>query len=202
MKVQDTGAGPKGDLGLADAVARHLLPLLTSHGFVRGESARHSFEFRSHSVSLALLFDPYSYELAIDVFLRAEPSRRYGLLDILEAALGPHSKEESFFQASNPERVDFCLRAMADLLGKYGNAVLTGNPAAFEQMQDAARRRNNAYAQDTIHKRVRMDAEGAWRCRDYAKIIEIYGALEAELTPLERKKLNYAKSHTAKPGIA
>jgi hypothetical protein len=140
--------------------------------------------------------DPTSYEIEVTFTRKANPSQQCNLRDMLELASAPSRKYGVFFQASQPERVVECVQTIAGLLREYGKSVLTGEPTAFERLAEISRLHNEAYTKEVVQKPIRKAAEEAWRDHDYLTVRNLYGSIEADLTPSERKKLEYAESHS------
>jgi hypothetical protein len=44
-----------------------------------------------------------------------------------------------------------------------------------------------------VQQPTREAANAAWEAKDYAKVHELYGSLGEDLTPVERKRLEYAR---------
>jgi hypothetical protein len=183
------------NLNFAKAVAGHLTPLLSAHGFACTESTRHMVKFQSPQVEAVVTHDRLSYEIEIAFARRAEPARRCTLPDMVNAALGPGHKQQTFFQASKAEDVAWCVKIIAELLEKYGHAVLDGERATYQRIEEMARVQNAAYTKQVVQQPVRQKAESAFENHDYTKARELYRSIESDLTPLEKKRLKYAEGH-------
>ena len=197
MPSQDTNSGNRDRLGFADAVREHIAPVLTAQGFTCCEAGPYMARFTSATITLAVSRDPVSYEIEVTFARKADPSRRCNLRDMLELASAPGRKDGAFFQASQPERVIECVRTIAGLLREYGKTVLAGEPTAFDRMAEISRLRNEAYTKEVVQKPIRKRAEEAWRNHDYLTVLDLYASIEADLTPIEKKRLEYAESHSA-----
>jgi hypothetical protein len=196
MTAKDSNNGRRESLGFAEAVAQYIAPLLTAKGFTRTEQTAYSVRFQSPAVALAVFHEPVSYELDLVYALQAAPSERYNLCDMLDTVLGIGHKEQAFFQASEHDRVVYCIKAIADYLRKYGDKVLIGDPTVYQRMREVTRRRNEAYTKQVVQQPIRQAAEDAWQKHDYAKVRDLYEPIEDDLTPVEKKRLDYAKSHS------
>jgi hypothetical protein len=185
-------------LGFAEAVSKHLGPELTIHGFVCREATPNVARFESPAVLLAITHETFSYELEATFVRKADPSRQYTLRDML-AAFGPSHEEFHGFQAASPTNVGATVRIIADFLKRYGQRILAGDALAYEEMSKAAELRAETvtkhYAQDPI----RNDADRAWHRHDYARVRDLYASIESDLTPLEKRRLEYARKHARPP---
>ncbi len=149
-------------IGFAEAVQQYIAPLLAANGFTCTEQTPYVVRFLSPMVCLAVYHEPYSYEIGLAYALRATPTERFDLPDLLDAALGPDHREQAFLQASTHERVVFCIHLLAGYLQKYGEAVVMGDVAAFQQVRDAARRRRGSHMKQVLHHPIREAAEAVW----------------------------------------
>lgn len=196
MTAMDSNSGRRGSLSFTEAVAQYIAPLLIAKGFTCTEQTAYSVKFQSPDVALAVFHEPASYELDLVYALQAAPSERYSLRDMLDTVLGIGHTEQAYFQASEHDRVVYCIKAIADHLRKYGDKFLIGDPTVYQRMREATRRRNEAYTKQVVQQPIRQAAEDAWQKHDYAKVRDLYERIEDDLTPVERKRLSYAKSHS------
>jgi hypothetical protein len=180
-------------LRFAEVAVENFTPILIVHGFVCTEITPYLVRFESTDVQLTIIHDPISYEIGLFVARRNDPSRRFGLRDILEIALGTAQNIGCVFQASDPDRVAAAVKAIAESLGKCGTGVLTGAPVVYQRMADISRARADAYTKEVVQSPLREAAKEAWLRHDYARIRELYESIEADLTPSERRRLKYAK---------
>jgi hypothetical protein len=197
MTTQDSNSGRRESLGFAEAVGQYIAPLLIARGFACMEQTLYSVKFQSPKVALAVFHDPVSYEIDLVYALQATPSGRYDLRNMLDAMLGSDHKEQAYFQASEHDRVVASIQAIAGYLRKYGEKVLTGDPAAYQRIGKLSRRHNEAYTKQVVQQPIRQAAQEAWQKRDYPKVRALYEAMEGDLTPVEKKRLAYAKAHSS-----
>lgn len=187
----------KGDsLGFSDAVTRYIAPLMIARGFTCTEQSAHIVTFQSPAVALSVIHEPISYEIDIAYSLQSDPWEQYDLRSMLDIAVGIDHQEPVYFQASEPKRVVECVKSIAVYMQKYGESILTGDPVAYRRIDELSRRRNANFTRQVIQAPTRQAAEMAWRCRDYAKARDLYESIENDLTPLEKKRLSYARSHS------
>jgi hypothetical protein len=85
---------------------------------------------------------------------------------------------------------------IADLLRKHGAEVLAGEPDMYQRLVSEAEARSEAYTKEVVQEPIRTAATDAWQRHDYAKVRELYEALGADLTDIEEKRLEYARSHS------
>jgi len=195
MAAQDNDDITRTWVKFAEAVAEYIAPILTAQGFACTKTSLYIVRFESTEVVMAISHDPFSYEIEVAFSRKTHPSQRYTLRDMLDAVLGSNHKDQDFYQASEPDRIVRCLKAIAELLRKYAQIALAGEPAAYKRMAEVAQLRNEAFTKQLIQEPIRKAAEKAWRHHDYGKVREMYRSIETDLTPAEQKKLKYAQDH-------
>ena len=99
----------------------------------------------------------------------------------------------SGFSATSYTNLCKCLPKLASFLEECGAACLRGEAQAYVKMY--VRRRESAARSRRGEQisQIREAAAMAWRNRDYARFVELYGEFEGELTVTERKKLAYCR---------
>jgi hypothetical protein len=78
-------------------------------------------------------------------------------------------------------------------LRKYGDPFLRGDRAFYARLEEENRRRSADYTNRQMLDGARKDAEVAWREKDFARVVEIYGNMRGGLTAIEAKRLAYAE---------
>lgn len=190
MVTQNCHREEREHLGFVEAVLRHIEPVLMPRGFRRTEQSCYVVMYESAMVFLQVIHDPMSYDLGIESWRRAEPSARFTLGGLL-ASVG----EYQGFQASTPDGVNTAVMEIADLLRRYGMEALAGDPKTYQRLVKEAEARSESYTNEVVQEPIRAAAHAAWQRHDYAKVCRLYESIAADLTPVERKRLAYAKSH-------
>jgi hypothetical protein len=72
-----------------------------------------------------------------------------------------------------------------------------GDHSTYQRIVKEVNARSEAYTKKVVQEPIRTAAQVAWQGRDYAKVRELYESIEADLTPIEGKRLYYAKSHSS-----
>jgi len=192
MGTQDCQRKEREHLGFAEAVLRHIEPVLAPLGFRRTEQSCYVFMYESAKVFLQVIHDPMSYAIGIEFWRLAKPSERCTLGGLLASA-----GEYRSFQASTPDGVNTAIVEIADLLRRHGRESLTGAPGTYERLVKDIEARSEAYTKEIVQQPIRTAAHAAWQRGDFAKVRELYESIDADLTPVERKRLDYAKSHSS-----
>lgn len=194
MCTHDSSSEDRERLGFTEAVIDRIEPVVTLFGLARVQTSYYAVKYASQSVQMEIRYDPISYEVDVVFWRKDDPSVRCKLRDVIQASAGPG--EQDFFQASTPERLDMVLALIADSLQKNAGEVLAGKPAAYQSIAMKAADRDATYTKSVVQKPVRDAAEDAWQRCEYSKVRDLYESLGADLTTVEAKRLEYARSHT------
>jgi|SRR5690554_1054783 len=84
---------------------------------------------------------------------------------------------------------------LARLLGRCGTQCLRGNSLVFAQMRT---RRDGLIAdwlRDEKLKELRSQIDGAWRAKDYKKVLNLYNSVD-DLSELDKKRIAFATAHS------
>lgn len=157
-------------------------------------------QYRSESVYLMLHYGPPEYALDFS-FGRLgiedqEDAHGFTSGDLLYLDGTDNWSDYPGYSAYELSNLREFLPKLAQLLRECGHSCLRGDDTAFETM--AIRRQEDC---DRWHKgqerdRIASQAEIAWRDRDFGKVIALYSSIESNLTAVEEKRLEYAKSHS------
>lgn len=180
-------------LGFASAIEEYIAPLLATRGFIRTEESPNFFRFDSPKVLLFISHDPLSYEINVVFSRKVDPLQVSTLRNMLDVLLGSSHEVQDFFQASDRDRVIACVKEIARILQDFGQSVLAGEPAIYEQMSCANRWRNEAYTKEVVQTPIREAALDAWKRHDYLKVRELYESIVSDLTPIEELRLKYVQ---------
>lgn len=157
--------------------------------------------YESNKLFVNVYHGRLSYEIDVEIGRLSDPyHRRYWIADVLGAILGWEDKSRTYFQASNQKALRGCIQVIADLVAKHYRPMLAGDLAVLDRVAAYASERNQAYERKSAERPVRNAADKAWRARDYAKVRELYESIRDSLTPVERKRLEYAEKHTVHLG--
>ncbi|RKX23425.1 MAG: hypothetical protein DRP47_12810 [Candidatus Zixiibacteriota bacterium] len=190
MEIQDQSKNNRECLGFSEAVMRYIEPVLTQFGFRLVDTSCYVVSYQSSAVSLEVVHDLLSYDIGMEFRRLYAPSEHCTLGGIL-ASVG----EVCSFQASTPQRIDAVISRIADLLRKYGAGALNGDIDTYQRLVAEAKARSEAYTKKVVQEPIRTAAIDAWQKHDYAKVKELYESIGADLTAVEKKRLEYAKSH-------
>jgi hypothetical protein len=184
-------------LHFADEVAR-AFSFLEDAGFrlVNRDAAR--LQYKTDKVFVTVEWDPRSGE--INVFIgrqprNDEPRDAFSLRDLLAMQDVRVPERRMPFQVSEEGRLGPFLEKLAEDMRKYGQPALAGDRVFFRRLRAFRSAQSHAYMRDMELRRVRSEAEKAWRKRELDRVIELYTSIENDLTESERGKLDYARRH-------
>lgn len=200
MNMHDSDRRRREELGFTQAVTQYIGPVLARKGFVCTEQTPYWVKFRSSAVRFDVYHEPLSFEIYISYGRVDRPLERYNLLNMLDAILGPGDRLRGFFQASTREGIVESIKKIADLLTSYGEPALTGDPVSYQRIAEAWQQETNRTGKYLLQGPIREQAETAWKGHDYQRARDLYERIEADLTPLEKARLEYARKQARKPG--
>lgn len=178
------------------AVEKHIQPKMLSWGFSEGAITDYEIVFTSRKVDMDMSFAPISHEIDV-VFQRHGDSEEYDLADMVAASTGQDAEDQSAFQASSVDSISHCVREIGNLLEEYGQGALHGDPLLYSKMSAVRDARGEAGNRRYVYGPLREQAVRAWRDRKYPEVVHLYEKIpEEELTPVEIKKLEYARRLT------
>ena len=177
---------------------------LRPYGLKPAEENATLVRYESDTVTVNVYHGRASYEIGVEIGRRDRPER-YGLGYLVSSAGNDAWEAEGFgrstmFQVSTPEGVRKLVPKVAELVRKYGDRFLSGDPAFYAQLADANERAGMAYERQQMLKRIRKDAEAAWDAKDFARVAELYDPISDGLTEIEIRKLAYARKRVHRPG--
>jgi hypothetical protein len=189
-------SGERSRLGFAEAVLANF-EFLRSYELKPVERDSTFVRFESKAVFVNVYHGRASFEIGVEVGLKSRPEK-YGLDYIVSWAGSSAWKAEGFgrgtmFQVSSREGVQQFVPKVAQLLRKYGDPFLRGDRAFYARLEEENRRRSADYTNRQMLDGARKDAEVAWREKDFARVVEIYGNMRDGLTAIEAKRLAYAE---------
>ena len=156
--------------------------------------------YESNELFLNVYHGRLSYEIDVEIGRILDPyQRRYWIADVLGAILSWEDKSRTYFQASNQKALRGCIQVIADLVATHDLPMLAGDLGVLDRVAAYASEKNAAYTRQLVEQPVRDAAHKAWRAKDYVRVRELYGSIRDSLTPVERKRLEYAEKHAAHP---
>lgn len=188
-------SGNRHSLSFAESVKNAFSFLADNHGFRAAEAGATFVRYESNKMFINIYHGRRSYEVGVEVGpLSDAEANRYGLPDVLGALLGGGRPENAYyFQASDREGVRRCVEAVASLVERYYGEMLEGDPLVLKRVEAFTSERNDEYTRKVVQQPTRDSAERAWQEKDYPTVAQLYGSIRSDLTPVEQKRMEYAK---------
>ena len=137
-----------------------------------------------------------SYELGVEIGRRKQDRRmesRFDIQEILDIVDPENPDGANIFQAETAEAVKAGVARLGELLREHGRPALLDEGDIFSRLRELQTQRSQEYQRDGDAYWARREADAAWRVRDYEKVAERYGSVEATLKPDERERLRVAR---------
>ena len=170
--------------------------LVTDYGFYVAATDATIVRFVSTGVFVKVYNWQVSSELGVDVGLLTDGSA-YGIeydLGELVHLRGPWEYNHyRGWSGSIDLAIDHGLSYLADELRRCGAEALRGDLGVFDQLAAQRERNVEAFGRYMNAMQSRSGAEEAWSRRDYAGVVRFYDNMQQDLSPAERKKLEYSR---------
>jgi hypothetical protein len=140
-----------------------------------------------------------SYEVGVEVGpLAGELARGYSMSLLIQFSSDEQGKAYRNPVATSPETVRDFVKDQAQRLRTYGQRILQGDTAIWQELESQRRRWSDEYAAEILLSQVRPEADSCFRQRDFNRVVELLSPVEDRLTPAERMKLEYARKQTSR----
>lgn len=160
--------------------------------------------YENTKIILEICFDSRrSYELQVIISNKQSKSPNYwdknfNLGFILKIRANSSEKIEGMFQTSNPVFIQEVVKKLACLTETYAADLLEGNQDSFYELGILQAIETRKYNLKQKLRHAARTVEKAWTSKDYASVVEAYKPLENDLTPVEKKKLQYSEKMVKK----
>jgi hypothetical protein len=152
--------------------------------------------YESAGVFVSVYHGRASFELGVEVGKLKEPESRLSVFDLVRWAGAEKSEgfgQHVMFQVSSREDVQEFVPKLAALVKKYAVPFLRGDEDAYRTALESRAKRYAEEVKEGNFRVVRSKADAAWKAKDYAQVVELYGPVRQDLTEVEAKKLAYAE---------
>lgn len=185
-------------LGFKDAVLSNF-GFLRTYGLKPVEEDVTLVRYESDAVFVNVYHGRGSFEIGAEIG-RLDRTEKYGLDYIVSWAGKQAWEAEGFgrgtmFQVSTHEGVQNFVPKVAELVKKYGDPFLTGNPVFYDELQKVNEQASMAFEREQMLTRIRKEADAAWTAKDFARVAELLQPIRPDLTDVESKRLAYAEKH-------
>lgn len=178
--------------------ARQAFSFLENTGFRLAQVGSTRLQYQSDQSVVAIEWDPRSGGLEVFIGLllkKGEPQEMFSLSDLLNMQGVDAPRGRMPFQVADEDSLAPFLDNLAEDTRTHAQSALAGDRIFFRRLNTFRSAQSQAYMRDMELRRVRSEAERAWRDRDLNNVIRLYGSIESDLTESERGRLVYARKH-------
>lgn len=181
------------------AVKTHFHFLETDYGFVlRGATTNYNFSlvrFESDKVWVESWYFLPHYDCDVGFGL-LNKKERFVISDLISLGFNlGSSKNYTFENLNETEIIERNVSGFAEFFRKNGNDCLKGNLTVYQQLKENRENISRIYTERIETEQLKKQAEIAWRKGNYAQVVKNYKMIEKLLSPVERKKLDYAEKN-------
>jgi hypothetical protein len=153
--------------------------------------------YESGSIFVNIYHGRRSYELGVEIGKLEKdpnvPENWYTIGEILDFVGVRKDLKFTFFQTSNKDQIKILLKRLAEYVKNYAGAILRGEVEILKKIQILREEKSDAYIKEMNLRHIREMADVAWKQKDYVKFVGLCSPVEDDLTPVEAKKLEYAR---------
>lgn len=121
-------------------------------------------------------------------------NRQIGLEEILRVRRPEEADRVAHFAASSGERLLTGLKILAALTHEHAGDILSGDLAAFSQIEADAELRKKVRSEEHALNEAHGSADKAWRAGRYADVVAILSPFQQQLSALQIKRLQTARA--------
>ncbi len=179
-------------LRFSDAAARHF-DFLEGLGFSEIESLPTLKRYGNGELKVSIYHGQSSYELGFQVDYCGTS---YSMGELIRAANPVAASQYRSYAATTPENLEKGLSQLEAMVRQYGMKALIGDATFFDLLAEKRRESAASYAAEVLAEHLRPEAEAAFRKSDYHKAAELYDRIRGSLSPVELRKLAFAKGRS------
>lgn len=170
--------------------ARRCFAFLCERGYSEIEVLPTLLRYRNGDLEVDVFHGRSSYEVGFGISRRGT---RYSLSALIRLENPVAAQAYRNYVATTDAGIEAGLTRVRDLVERYGQRALRGDPDCFDQLETQRKAWSKEYAMDVLEAQVRPRAEEAFRMGNYQKSAELYEEIFERLTPAELKKLAFAR---------
>lgn len=188
----------RSNLEFQEAVKKHFAFVEDQYKFKLIFADLYTVKYVSEKAYLNIYHERASYELYFRIGILPENYNNLFKADTKDiVAMCCALDKEAFYQASNKEVVNKIVEKLADIAKVYAKNALN---ASYDFFEDVAHFRKQKQ-EDTLHmieiRTAENKANSAWNGKDYKMVVEIYTQFKGQLSPVQQRKLEYAKKRSS-----
>ena len=166
--------------------------LVSEHEFHLNSSSDTSVQWNREVYNVEMMYDRYrSFELGLQLYFNdGKDSFSYSFDEVLQLA---NMRDVSYVcQASTQERLSHGVLQISSIFRKICEKIELFNRKTFEMLAIMRNKNCDEYAKKFLLERIRIDAEKAWKEKNYIVIKALYEPFLVDLLESEIKKYEYA----------
>jgi hypothetical protein len=176
--------------------ARQAFMFLEKAGFKLAQHGSTRLLYESSQSIVVVEWDTRSGEIEVFIGLRSakvEKQETFSLCDILNMQSLDVPERKRPFQVADENLLVSFLEKLAEDTRAYAQPALTGDRMFFRRLETFRSVQSQAYMRDMELRRVRSEADKAWKRKDFDKMVNLYTSIESDLSESEKGKLEYAR---------
>lgn len=193
-------------LGFAPTVLKAFAFLTEEFGFRCVRSDVTFVRYESSDVFVNVFHGRGSYELGVEIGLSSGQlgveGELFTLREVIATADPEAEKTHYAFQVSKPEEVRKFVPRLAELVRQFAGPALRADPVFLRRLHELHSKRGRERTVEYALYSVRGKAAEAWRQKNYQRFVDLLEPVEKDLTPLEVRKLDYARKQLLKGRIS
>jgi hypothetical protein len=176
-------------LNFANAVTE-AFSFLGDLGFAVAEALPTLVRYRKGEIEARLYHGRRSFEVGFEIVRDGE---RYSISELIRAADRVEGEQYRDWTATTQQGIAEALGRLKELVSRYGERALQGDPGMFETLTKLRQEWMENYSLDVLASQLRPKADAAFRSGDYREAAALYEKILPRLSPSELKKLALAK---------
>jgi hypothetical protein len=204
--MRTTKPGPdRWRLGFRDEVLARFGFLTERYGSHAVRADPTHVRYESRDIFVNVFHGRASYELGVEIGPLGpgwEPGWMFSLRELLSVVDPEAAARYRPFQVTTPEGMKRFVPTLAGIVRQAGDRALRGDEEIFKQLKNLVTERSKDQAKEQRLRPVRAEAETAWRRKDYRAVISLYERVENDLSPLEARRLRYARKRLLQEPIS
>lgn len=181
-------------LEFQEAVRKHFAFAEDQYGLKCISTDMYIVKYKSDKVYLNVYHERVSYELYFEIGMLPEEYNNPLRVDTnYIVTICCVSDESAFYQASTKDAVYRIVEKLSHLARMYAKDAFNASVQYFKDAANYRRQRQDENLYNMKLRAAESKAQSAWDCKDYKAVVDIYSMIENELSPLQLKKLDYAK---------
>lgn len=167
------------------------------YGFRSSEGHKYAVVYVNGPVQVIVCWDANrSYQLDIRISHTdcetSNASDPIELGELITLADSTRALEDTFFQASREEALAGTILRMSQLLNEHGSILLQGGVEEFRRLATQREHRRRKWRSELATNQVLVKVNRAWQAKDFTNVVKLCMEIESTLTPIQKKRLDYA----------